>query len=373
MKFILHKTSSQNKARRGEFHLPHGIVQTPVFMPVGTRAAVKTLSSDDMLELNSEIILANTYHLMLRPGKEVLEKVGGLHRFMNWNRPILTDSGGFQVFSLHSLRKMTDDGVLFASHIDGLKYFMGPKECMDMQEAIGSDIRMVLDECPPWPCEDKVLLKSMDRSTAWAFRCREHMPLQDSALFCIVQGGINPEFRLKHLNDLKGGDFDGFAIGGVSVGEPKEEMLKIGKLMGENLPGDKPRYMMGVGTPEDLVNQIAFGIDMFDCVIPTRNGRNATAYTSHGLVHMRNASHRTDMSPLDPECDCFVCKNYTRAYIRHLFSVKEFLSVHFMSYHNVYYYLRLMEQIRKAIEEDRFEEFRQTLFSGWTREANQSL
>lgn len=365
MQFDLKKTSAKSRARAGELFLKHGTLKTPAFMPIGTRAAVKTMTSEDLHTIGCQIILGNTYHLMLRPGKEVLREVGGLHSFMNWNKPILTDSGGFQVFSLDTLRKVTDEGVWFSSHIDGRKFFMSPEECMDIQAAIGSDIRMVLDECPPWPCDDKRMIKAIERSIDWAVKCKEVKPDDGSCLFAIIQGGVSPEFRLRHLEAILKYDFDAYAIGGVSVGEPKEKMLLIGELMGRNLPEGKPRYMMGVGTPEDLLNQVSFGIDMFDCVIPTRNGRNGTAYTSRGLVHMRNAAHKNDLSPLDPECGCFVCRNYSRAYLRHLFSVKEVLSIHMLSYHNVYFYIRLMENVRAAILEDRFEVLKESLLAKW--------
>lgn len=365
MKFNLIKTVEHSHARRAEIVLPHGKVQTPVFMPIGTRAAVKTLSSDDLMNMNSEIILSNTYHLMLKPGTDVLKQIGGLHKFMNWHRPILTDSGGFQVFSLKTLRKLNDDGVVFKSHIDGTTYFLGPKECMEIQNIIGSDIKMVLDECPPWPCDKDKMKRSMERSTKWAKECKKHKAIDETGLFGIIQGGIYEDLRMQHLTELKEINFDGYAVGGVSVGEPSSLMYKIGDLMGKNLPHDKPRYMMGVGTPKDLLMQVSYGFDMFDCVIPTRNGRNGTAYTSMGKVHMRNEKHKFDTMPIDENCDCFVCKKYSRAYIRHLLNIKEYLGIHLLSYHNVYFYVNLMKEIRFAIENDNFEIFKENCLANW--------
>ncbi len=368
MKFEILKTSQQSRARRGRLHLKHGIVETPVFMPVGTRGTVKTLSSENLMEMGCEILLGNTYHLMLRPGTEVLHKSGGLHHFMNWPRCLLTDSGGFQIFSLETLRKLTDEGVYFSSHIDGAKLFMGPKECMQIQAAIGSDIRMVLDECPSLPSDENKILKAMERSTRWAFECKEQKPDDGSALFAIVQGGLSKFLRKQHLEQLLPGNFDAYAIGGLSVGEPKEDLLSIGEFMGGILPKDKPHYLMGVGTPEDLIAQVSFGMDMFDCVMPTRNGRNGTAFTSRGPLHIRNAKYRMDFSALDPNCACVTCRNYTKAYLRHLFTVHEVLGIHLLSYHNIYYYLNLMKQIREAIETDTFEFKARQLFLDWGSE-----
>jgi len=367
MQFKIEKFSSNSNARAGILTLPHGKVKTPQFMPVGTRGSVKALSSEDLESAGAEIILGNTYHLMLRPGMQVLKKVGGLNKFMNWEKPILTDSGGFQVFSLKNLRKLTDKGVFFSSHIDGSKCFLGPVECMNIQAAIGSDIRMVLDECPPWPCSERQMKEAMRRSTLWAVECKKHQPDDGSALFAIVQGGVYKDLRIEHFEQLNSYDFDAYAIGGVSVGEPNEEMLEIGKYMGEILPLNKPRYMMGIGTPHDLLNQISHGIDMFDCVMPTRNGRNGTAFTSQGRVNMRNIQYETDMSPIDKECKCYVCKNYTKAYIRHLLKVKEILGLHLMSYHNTFFYLNLMRLARNAILNDRFEIFKDIQFNNWKR------
>ncbi len=355
MKFDILKTSEKSRARRGRLHLKHGTVETPVFMPVGTKGTVKTLSSENLMEMGCEILLGNTYHLMLRPGTEVLHAAGGLHPFMNWPRCILTDSGGFQIFSLETLRKLSDEGVSFSSHIDGAKLFMGPKECMDIQAAIGSDIRMVLDVCPPLPSDEKTILQAMERSTKWALECQQWKQDDGSALFAIVQGGVSKILRQQHLEQLLPGNFDAYAVGGLSVGEPKEEMVAIGEFMGGILPKDKPHYLMGVGTPEDLVTQVGFGMDLFDCVMPTRNGRNGTAFTSQGTVHIRNAKHRMDFSALDPDCACVACKHYTKAYLRHLFTVQEVLGIHLLSYHNIYFYLNLMKQIREAIEANTFE------------------
>jgi queuine tRNA-ribosyltransferase len=367
MKFTVFKKSSSGNARLGEMKLPHGTVETPVFMPVGTRGTVKALSSEDLETIDASIILGNTYHLMLRPGSEVLLSAGGLNRFMNWKRPILTDSGGFQVFSLQTLRKVSEEGVWFQSHIDGRRIFMGPKECMEIQSAIGSDIRMVLDVCPPLPCEEKVLRSAMEKSTLWARECKKWKPDDGSALFAIVQGGTSREMRKEHFEQLRSGDFDAYAVGGLSVGEPKEEMESIGLLMGGLLPEDKPRYLMGVGTPEDLLNQVSFGMDMFDCVMPTRNGRNGTAFTSQGKVNIRNARYTRDMTPLDPLCSCVACRNYSRGYLRHLFSVKEILGVHLLSFHNVHFYVKLMSQIRSAIAADCFEQLKRNYLEQWKK------
>jgi queuine tRNA-ribosyltransferase len=355
MKFELLKTSQQSRARRGRLHLKHGTVETPVFMPVGTRGTVKAIPSQDLIAMGCEILLGNTYHLMLRPGTEVLYASGGLRSFMHWPRCILTDSGGFQIFSLETLRTLSDEGVVFNSHIDGAKLFMDPKECMRIQAAIGSDIRMVLDECPSLPSDEKKILKAMERSTRWALECKKHKPDDGSALFAIVQGGVSEKLRAQHLEQLLPGNFDAYAIGGLSVGEPKEERFAIGEFMGSILPKDKPHYLMGVGTPEDLITQISFGMDMFDCVMPTRNGRNGTAFTSQGTLNIRNAQYRMDFSALDPNCICVACRHYSRAYLRHLFTVGEILGIYLLSHHNVYYYLNLMKQVREALETDTFE------------------
>ncbi|MBN2144151.1 MAG: tRNA guanosine(34) transglycosylase Tgt [Candidatus Aureabacteria bacterium] len=367
MKFKVLNQSSRSKARTGELTLPHGKVKTPVFMPVGTRGTVKALSSEDLERIGCEIILANTYHLMLRPGADVLKETGGLHHFMNWSRCILTDSGGFQIFSLESLRKIGDEGVWFQSHIDGSRIFMGPRQCMEIQSAIGSDIKMVLDVCPPYPCEEKVLHQAIRRSTLWALECKKNKPDDGSLLFAIVQGGISRELRQQHFEQLRSGDFDAYAVGGLSVGEPKKEMLSVGEWMGQILPEEKPRYLMGVGTPEDLLRQISFGMDMFDCVMPTRNGRNGTAFTSKGKINIRNARYMKDISPLDEDCNCVACRNYSRAYLRHLFSVKEILGVHLLSFHNIYFYVNLMSQIRSSIAGDTFEEFMNSRLKLWKK------
>jgi queuine tRNA-ribosyltransferase len=365
MQFQVQKTLNGTGARLGRMELPHGDVETPVFMPVGTRGTVKTLSSEDLEAIGVPILLGNAYHLMLRPGVEVLQALGGLHSFMNWDRPILTDSGGFQVFSLKVLRKLTDEGVWFQSHIDGSRHFLGPKECMAIQAAIGSDIRMVLDECPPWPASLEALESAMERSRRWALDCKQFHPNDGSSLFAIVQGGTHLEMRSRHLEMLLPGDFDAYAVGGLSVGEPKELMEQTGRHMGQILPADKPRYLMGVGTPEDLLNQVHYGMDMFDCVMPTRNGRNGCAFTSQGRIAIRNAKHRMDEGPLDPECECKACASYSRAYLRHLFSVNEVLGIHLLSYHNIYFYIHLMRRVRESIKEGSFVAFREAQIQKW--------
>jgi len=347
-------------ARLGRMHLPHGTVDTPVFMPVGTQATVKSLTPRDLVEdIGAQIILGNTYHLMLRPGADVIEKLGGLHRFMAWERPILTDSGGFQVWSLGKLRKIEPHGVWFQSHIDGAKVFLGPKESMDIQRKLGSDIVMVFDECTPYPATPEQALASMQMSMRWADECREHLPVNDQqALFGIVQGGMYPELRLQSLDTIASMDFEGIAIGGLSVGEPKPEMLAMLDTLAPHLPADKPRYVMGVGTPDDLIEGIDRGIDMFDCVMPTRNARNGTLFTDHGIVHIKQTRFTEDARPLMDDCDCYTCRHFSRAYLRHLYMAKEILSSRLNTLHNLHYYTALMRRAREALAMGNWPKFR---------------
>ncbi|MDQ6981274.1 MAG: tRNA guanosine(34) transglycosylase Tgt [Ghiorsea sp.] len=350
----------QGFARRGEVTLPHGKVQTPVFMPVGTQATVKSLTPADLTDdIGAEIILGNTYHLMLRPGADVVEKMGGLHKFMAWDRPILTDSGGFQVWSLGDLRKIEPEGVRFQSHIDGSRWFLGPKESMEIQRKLGSDIVMAFDECTPYPATYDEARESMEMSMRWAKDCREHLPVNDSqALFGIVQGGMYPDLRRESLNAIAEIDFEGIAIGGLSVGEPKEEMMAMMDALAPHLPEAKPHYVMGVGTPDDLIEGIDRGIDMFDCVMPSRNARNGTLFTDHGKINIKNLKHQTDETPIMDGCTCYTCKNFSRAYLRHLFMAKELLSSRLNTLHNLHYYCDLMHRARTALEEKRWPAFR---------------
>ncbi len=348
--------ASEGVARRGRITLDRGVIETPAFMPVGTSATVKSLTPEEVAGTGAQIILGNTFHLMLQPGMEVIQAHGDLHDFMHWEGPILTDSGGFQVWSLKDLRKLEEKGVTFRSPVDGSKVFLGPEESMDIQKALGSDIVMVFDECTGHPATEDEARFSMELSARWAARCREHYD-GDGALFGIVQGGMYPGLRLESLEQLETIGFDGYAIGGLSVGEPKEDMLRILDAVGYRLPVDRPRYLMGVGTPRDLVDGVVRGIDMFDCVMPTRNGRNGWLFTSEGSVKIRNAAYRLDTRPLDPDCDCYTCSHYSRAYLRHLYHRNEILGARLCTLHNVHYYQRVMERIRSALEAGTFDTF----------------
>lgn len=364
LKFEVIKKDKKTGARLGVMHLPHGDVETPVFMPVGTQGTVKAMTPEEMKDMvGSHIILANTYHLFLRPGAEILREAGGLHKFMNWDRNILTDSGGFQVFSLGDLRKITEEGVEFRSHIDGTKKFLSPEKSMEMQNAIGSDIMMCFDECAPYPSSYEYIKNSMERTTRWAARCKEyHKNTENQALFGIVQGGFYKDLRKKSAEDLTALDFPGYAIGGISVGEPKEEFLDILKYTAPLLPENKPRYLMGVGTPDYLIEAVMAGVDMCDCVIPTRMARNATALTHYGRLNMLNAKYEHDLNVLDPDCDCYTCKHYTKAYIRHLFKAKEILGARLLSIHNLRFLVSLMENTREAIKCDSLLEFKNDFY-----------
>lgn len=366
LEYKLIKKSKDTKARVGEIKTNHGIIKTPVFMPVGTRATVKTMTPEEVKDLGAQIILSNTYHLFLRPGPEIIEKAGGLHKFMNWHGPILTDSGGFQVFSLSANRKITEEGVTFRSHIDGSKQFLSPEISIDVQNSLGSDIIMAFDECAPYPATYEYIEHSMNRTTRWAKRCKDHHKNTDNqALFGIVQGGMYKDLRKKSAEDLVAMDFPGYAVGGLSVGEPKDIMVDILDYTTDFLPENKPRYLMGVGTPDYLFEAVEHGIDMADCVLPTRIARNGTAMTSVGRVIVKNGKYKEDFTSLDENCDCYTCKNYTKAYIRHLFNVNEILAYRLLSIHNIYFLTNLMENIRNSILEDRFLEFKKEFYESY--------
>lgn len=343
-------------ARRGRLHLPHGVVQTPAFMPVGTQGTVKGLTIDQVAATGAEILLGNTYHLALRPGSALVAELGGLHRFMGWNRPILTDSGGFQIFSLGAMNRVTEDGATFKSHLDGSTIHLRPEDSIRIQEELGSDIAMVLDHVVALPNSIEALRDAMDRSIRWAARCKDAAVRKDQAKFAIVQGGLDPELRCQCAEKLIEIGFDGYAIGGLSVGEPPEEMYRILDVAAPVLPSDQPRYLMGVGRPIDLVEGIARGVDMFDCVMPTRNGRNALAFTADGPLRLRNQCHARDPRPLEADCPCLACR-HSRAYIRHLFQADEMLGPTLLSIHNLTFYQRLMQQARTAIENGDFASF----------------
>lgn len=345
-------------ARAATLQTAHGAIQTPVFMAVGTRATVKAMDPKELEDMGCQVVLGNTYHLHLRPGEGTIERLGGLHKFMNWHKPILTDSGGFQVFSLANLRKITEEGVEFRSHIDGTKYFISPEKSMDIQMALGSDIIMAFDECTPWPATEKQIVDSMELTLRWLRRCKEHMTREQSLLFGIVQGGLNYESRMKSLEQITSVDLPGYALGGFSVGEPIEEMHELVKKVAHHLPEEKPRYLMGVGTPIDLLIAIDSGIDMFDCVLPTRVARNGTLYTSQGKLSIKRTEYKEDSSPLDPECACYTCKNFSKAYLRHLFLTGEILGSRLNTIHNLFFYFRLMEGARSAIQNGTWSEYR---------------
>jgi len=357
------KKKDKTGARLGRVATPHGEFTTPVFMPVGTRAAVKGLTPEDLKEIGVEIILANTYHLFLRPGHEIIRDLGGLHGFMNWDRPVLTDSGGFQVFSLAELRKITEEGVSFSSHLDGTRYMLTPEKAVEIQEALGADIFMTLDECPPYPVEFEYVKKSMELTHRWAKRCRDAKRDTGQALFGIIQGGMHKDLRSESVRAITEIGFDGYAIGGLSVGEEKGLMREITAFTAELMPRDHARYLMGVGTPEDLVFGVEAGIDMFDCVMPTRNARNGTLFTRRGKLVIKNARYEKDPSPVDPDCGCYACRNYSRAYLRHLFMAGEMLASRLNTVHNLYYYTSLMKEMRSAIAGDSFSEFKKEFYA----------
>jgi queuine tRNA-ribosyltransferase len=363
--YELLKEDARGKARRGRLHTPHGTFETPMFMPVGTQATVKTLSPEELYDMGSQVILANTYHLFLRPGSGLIQRAGGLHRFMNYHRGMLTDSGGFQVFSLGAMRKITEEGVLFRSHIDGSKQFLSPEVSMRVQEELGADIAMAFDECIPYPSDEAYTKRSTDRTLRWAKRCLEAHHRPDQALFGIVQGGMFPRLRRESALGLQELDFDGYGIGGLSVGEPKPLMYETLDGTTDLMDKHKARYLMGVGTPDCLVEGVNLGVDMFDCVFPTRVARNGTAMTRHGRLVIRNATYAEDFRPIDEECQCYTCRNFSRAYVRHLFKAEETFGLRLVSIHNLYFMLDFTRRIREAIEEDRFQEFRRDFWDQW--------
>ncbi len=362
LEFVLQHTDG--KARAGLLTTGHGEIPTPVFMPVGTQGAVKAVEPRELQELGARVVLGNTYHLYLRPGTEIIEKAGGLHRFASWHLPILTDSGGYQVFSLSSLRGIREEGVEFKSHLDGSPHLFTPEKVIDIQRCLGSDIMMVLDECTPFPCEEEYALRSHELTLRWAARCRERAaatrPLygRGQALFGIVQGSVFPHLRQRSAEALVAMEFDGYAIGGLAVGEPVADMERITEICTAALPAGKPRYLMGVGTPENILEAVERGVDMFDCVLPTRNGRNAVVFTRQGKLNLRNASHGDDFSPVDSACPCYTCSNFTRAYLRHLFKAGEILALQLATIHNLAFYLWLVQGARTAILEDRYAEWK---------------
>jgi queuine tRNA-ribosyltransferase len=345
-------------ARLGRLHTAHGVVETPIFMPVGTQATVKCMAPHELRELNAQIILANTYHLVIRPGTELIAKAGGLHKFMGWDGPILTDSGGYQVFSLAKLRKISKDGVEFQSHVDGATLFLGPREAIAAQVALGSDVAMAFDECPHWPCDREYACSSLELTLQWAARCREQEISDGQLLFGIVQGSVYPDLRERSARELVAMRFDGYAIGGVSVGEPPAEMVRQVEMAVPCLPQDRPRYVMGVGTPPQILEMIARGVDMFDCVLPTRVARNGTIFTARGTYAIKNAQYREDFGPLEEGCECYACRQFTRAYIRHLCRTNEILGLRLMTWHNLHLYLSTLRRAREAIAAGAFEGFR---------------
>ncbi len=360
--FKILKTDRDSAARLGSLTTPHGTIDTPIFMPVGTQATVKAMTPEELREVGAQIILANTYHLYIRPGHEVVARLGGLHTFMHWDGPILTDSGGFQVFSLGELRKISEEGVRFQSHLDGSYHFISPEEAIAIQEALGADIIMCFDECPPYPAEYEYVRRSMELTSRWARRCKEAKRRDDQALFGIVQGGMHHDLREQSIAELCALEFDGYALGGLSVGEERGLMHGIMAHCGPLLPSGKPRYVMGIGTPEDLIEGINSGIDMFDCVMPTRNARNGMLFTTTGSINIKNATFAEDRSPIDEACSCYVCKNYSRAYLRHLYRSGEILASRLNTWHNLHYYLTLMAEARRAIAEERFGRFRDEFY-----------
>lgn len=364
IRYELIKKCKQSGARLGRVYTPHGCFDTPAFMPVGTQATVKGMSPDEMKEIEAQIILSNTYHLHMRPGEDIVKDAGGLHGFMNWDRPILTDSGGFQVFSLSDLRDIKEEGVTFKSHIDGSKHFISPEMAIKIQNDLGADIIMAFDECIPYPADYDYAKKSLERTTRWAKRCKDaHRNPEKQALFGIVQGGMYKDLRQQSAYELLELDFPGYAIGGLSVGEPAEIMYEMLEVTVPLLPEDKPRYLMGVGSPDYLIEGAIRGIDMFDCVLPTRIGRNGTVLTSKGRIIVRDAIYARDYTPIDPECDCYACRNFTRAYIRHLLKSGEVLGIRLTTWHNLRFLINLMKKVRQAIMEDRLLDFRDEFFS----------
>ena len=363
--FELLKTDTHSKARLGKLTTAHGVVDTPVFMSVGTQGSVKALDPRELREMGTQIILGNTYHLNLRPGLDIIRAAGGLHKFINWDLPILTDSGGFQVFSLAKIRKIKTHGVEFRSHVDGSLLFLGPKEAMEIQRTLGSDVAMAFDECPPHDAPAKEQRNAVERTIRWARECREQPRADGQLVFGICQGGSNPALREECAKALVAMEFDGYAIGGVSVGEPEPEMMKAVELAEPFLPAHKARYAMGLGTPAQMVELVARGVDMFDCVLPTRVARNGTAYTRKGAIGIKGAIYKTDFGPIEEGCDCFACRHFTRAYLRHLLRVNEILGLRMLSVHNSHMYVKLMADVRAAIAAGTFSEFRREFIAGF--------
>lgn len=361
--FELLKEDKDTKARLGIIHTPHGDIETPIFMPVGTKATVKSMTPEELKDINAQIILSNTYHLYLRPGHDLIKEAGGLHKFMHWDRPILTDSGGFQVFSLGDLRTISEKGVEFRSFIDGSKHFISPEKSIEIQNALGSDIMMAFDECAPYPADHDYVKKSLERTTRWAKRCKDaNANPATQSIFGIIQGGVYRDLREQSAREITDLDFPGYAVGGLSVGEPAELMYEVLDYTVPLMPKDKPRYNMGVGSPDYLFESVIRGIDMADCVLPTRIARNGTFFTSHGKLTIKNAKHERDFTPIDPECDCYACKNYSKAYIRHLFKSDEILGARLATTHNLHFLIKLMENIRQAIREDRLLQYREEFY-----------
>jgi queuine tRNA-ribosyltransferase len=365
MSFFKLQGKSKN-ARAGVIHTSHGDIETPIFMPVGTRASVKALWQEDLEALAAQIILGNTYHLYLRPGHELIERQGGLHKFMSWDKPILTDSGGYQVFSLSKLNKVSEEGVTFQSHIDGSSHLLSPEKSMEIQRALGADIVMCFDECPALPASPETLKKSLDLTQRWAKRCKDYKLKDHQHLFGIIQGGLEKDLRMESLQGLKELGFAGYALGGLSVGEKNEEMVEFCKEFVPFMPDSAPRYLMGVGKPLDILNGIRAGLDMFDCVLPTRNARNGQFLTTHGPLNIKKARFVEDNLPPDPDCECRVCQRYSRAYIRHLFNVGEYLSGQLITFHNIYFYLKMVRSARAHILSDSFDDFYHSFYNQYT-------
>ena len=368
--FDLVKKDAKTHARRGVVHTPHGDIQTPIFMPVGTQATVKGTTPRELNEVGAQIILSNTYHLHIRPGEELVKEAGGLHKFMSWDKPILTDSGGFQVFSLASLRKIKEEGVHFRSHLDGSKMFIGPETSMAIQEALGSDIAMAFDVCSPYPCDHKTAQEAMLRTHRWAKRCKEYHTREDQAVFGIVQGAFYEDLRIESAKTLADMDFPGYGIGGLSVGEPKPVMYDMLEKIEPYMPKEKPRYLMGVGTPDCLIEGVLRGVDMFDCVLATRIARNGTVFTRNGRLVIRNQTSAEEFFPIEEDCDCYACRHYSRAYIRHLLKAGEITGARLCSIHNLRFLLRMMEEIRQAILEDRFLDYRRDFYARYDMTRN---
>ena len=370
IQFELIKTCKQSGARLGILHTPHGDIPTPIYMPVGTQATVKAMTPHEMESLGTKIMLSNTYHLHLRPGEDIVQEAGGLHKFMSWDHPILTDSGGFQVFSLAGLRKITEEGAAFRSHLDGSKRFISPEKSMDIQQALGADIAMAFDVCSPYPCDHKTAEEAMHRTHRWAERCKKHHTRADQALFGIVQGAFYDDLRIESAKVLTDMDFPGYGIGGLSVGEPKPSMYDMLEKIEPYMPKHKPRYLMGVGTPDCFLEGVLRGVDMFDCVLATRIARNGPVFTKNGRLVIRNATYARDFEPLEEGCDCYACKNFSRAYIRHLIKAEEITGARLTSIHNLRFLIRMMEEIRQAIMEDRFLDYRREFYDRYDMTRN---